>query len=990
MPGLSMIVPSRGLAMARCVRRGYVLLLVSVLALAGPAWAGTTGKLVGRVVDDKGAPLASVNVRVEGQRLGAVTDDQGRYFVIGVQAGSYTVLANLLGYRPFTAEHVSIAPDFTTTLDITLHTEAVPMAEVKVEAERPLLQKDATGTTRFIEAKDLQQMPVRGYRDAAALQSGVISYLRQPNLLFENATTDQPSLVVRGGRPNETAYFVDGFSQQDPLTGTSSTAISNNAIEEVVVLTGGFNPEYGRIMSGAVNVVTREGTGRYSGALETISDNLAGNWIAAPRTDYNVYDGSIGGPVLPGHDNVTFYLSGERRWERDRNPSALSDVFRQQLRSGTDYGVDAKGNPILPGQRYRDDIKPNNSSSVYTLQGKLAWRLNDRMTLRAGGLGSDDDWHEYVHSLLFNPSFMPRHYDGNRSYYGSFNHALSARTFYNIGINYLEALSKTGNGTTFDNLTEAGRAYRDTSTNTLDLDLPMFTLPSPPGGAGAYANFAYQQRRSAYVGLQGSWTSQLTTHHQLKVGGDFERHTLRQITIYQPFTFGGPHPDFKDINGYGYRVVIDYDANGKFKSARLVDENSGRDGAKHPRTFSLYAQDKFEREGLIVNGGLRLDYLNVDTPALRSDRYPLGPPGDPNNLPDSLEAQDLETNHTYTRISPRFGAAFPVDERTILRFNYGQFFQQPNLRDLYVSYRFLQYLLRTHPYYIPLGNPNLRPERTTAFEAGVQRQLADRVRLDLTAYYKDVKDLVEIVSIPNSSVSSYHNRDFATIKGVDVGFTLRPVHHVGANVAYSLSSAMGTGSSSNDQFRIAWLGGNVPKITAPLAFDQRHKLSLGVDVGLEHGEGPVWRGMQRPLQDSHVNVVLNVASGTPFTPTVIYNEVGQLVTAPRPIAPLNSRYGPWTSSLDVKASRAFPVRGYRMEAYVWALNVLNARNAIDVYHSSGSPTSTGWLATSDGQAYQQTAQQKGADGAALYQLAENNPTMFTNPRLVRFGLRTSF
>jgi outer membrane receptor protein involved in Fe transport len=52
---------------------------------------------------------------------------------------------------------------------------------------------------------------------------------------------------------------VDGVSQQDPLTGTSSTSISNNAISEVVVLTGGFNPEYGRIMSGAVNVVTREG-----------------------------------------------------------------------------------------------------------------------------------------------------------------------------------------------------------------------------------------------------------------------------------------------------------------------------------------------------------------------------------------------------------------------------------------------------------------------------------------------------------------------------------------------------------------------------------------------------------------------------------------------------------------------------------------------------------------------------------------------------------
>src|SRR5262249_25033626 len=151
----------------------------------------------------------------------------------------------------------------------------------------------------------------------------------------------------------------------------------------------------------------------------------------------------------------------------------------------------------------------------------------------------------------------------------------------------------------------------------------------------------------------------------------------------------------------------------------LEDVNDGRDGVKRPVTYSAFAQDKFERQGVIVNGGLRLDYLNVDTPALVSDQTPLGNPNDPTNLPDSLEAKDLEKNRTYVRLSPRLGVAFPVDERTILRFNYGQFFQQPNLRDLYVSYRYMQYLLRTHPYYVPLGNPNLRPERTAAYEVGL-------------------------------------------------------------------------------------------------------------------------------------------------------------------------------------------------------------------------------------------------------------------------------
>ena len=66
------------------------------------------------------------------------------------------------------------------------------------------------------------------------------------------------------------------------------------------MLTGGFNAEYGRIMSGAVNVITREGGDRYFGAIEAVSDVLSGDWVGSVNTDYNIYDGSLGGPLWPG------------------------------------------------------------------------------------------------------------------------------------------------------------------------------------------------------------------------------------------------------------------------------------------------------------------------------------------------------------------------------------------------------------------------------------------------------------------------------------------------------------------------------------------------------------------------------------------------------------------------------------------------------------------------------------------------------------------
>lgn len=938
------------------------LIAFATIALAAvAAWAGTTGTLRGRIVNEKNEPLAGVNVRVEGQRLGAMSDASGNYFIIGIPGGNYTIRANILGYAPFAAENVQITPDFTTNLNMTLRTEAIQQEEVRVEAERPLLQRDATGTTRFLSSEEIQKLPTRGYRDAAAQQTGIVNFRRNIDTESTNGTT----LIIRGGRPNETAYFVDGFSQQDPLTGTSSTSISNNSIEEVVVLTGGFNAEYGRIMSGAVNVITREGADKYFGSVEAVSDVLAGDWVGARRHDYNVYDVSLGGPIWPGLDAMNFYVSGERRWQADRNPSFLSDVYRNRLDA---LGLD-------------DGFKPVNSSGGYTFQGKVGWQLSDMMNLKVGGLGSEEDWREYSHAYLFNLEHAPRYIDRNISYFATMNHILNPKTFYTVGGNFFETLRKRGDGVHFDRL---GEYYRNPNPR-FDQDVPLFF------DAGHVFD-DYLQRRSSYYGLQGSITSQLNQYHQLKAGADFQRHTLRYFNHYFPVELGGTSPNLRDWDGYGYDMVVVRDGSGAIQRVDLVEnDDDDRDGPKHPKTWSMYVQDKFEREGVIVNGGLRFDHINVDTDALLSERFPLGSPDAVSNLPDSLEDQDLSDNQTYARISPRLGVAFPVDERTLLRFNYGQFYQQPNLQDLYVSYRFLQHKVRTGGYFVGFGNPNLKPERTTAYEMGLARQIGDRMRLDVTAYYKDVKDLVEITNIPSfpNSFSSYRNRDFATIKGVDVGFAMRRVNNLAASVNYSLSFAQGTGSVSNSQANIAWTAANPPKQTAPLDFDQRHKLSVNLDWAFED-EGPeIWNGLH-PFDDFGVNLLYNVASGTPYTPTTVYNEVTLANVNSTPSGPLNSRYGPWTSSLDLKATKGFSVGPTRLEAFVWALNVFNTRNPFTVYTSSGDPSATGWLQTEEGQAFLANAETAGKDGLGLYDLAQNNPGLFANPRLVRFGLRASF
>ena len=200
-------------------------------------------------------------------------------------------------------------------------------------------------------------------------------------------------------------------------------------------------------------------------------------------------------------------------------------------------------------------------------------------------------------------------------------------------------------------------------------------------------------------------------------------------------------------------------------------------------------------------------------------------------------------------------------------------------------------------------------------------------------------------------------------------------------------SLTGTGSVSQTQGNVAWTASQPPKQTAPLDFDQRHKLSLNMDWRLDKGEGPTWWG-KHWLENFGVNALFNIASGTPYTPTFTYNEVTLAAVQTQPSAPLNSRYGPWTSNLDLKANRTFPIGKFSVDAYVWVLNVMDNHNALAVYTSTGSATSTGWLETEDGEAFKTATASKG--GEALYHLAENNPNLYSNPRLVRFGLRMSF
>jgi outer membrane receptor protein involved in Fe transport len=274
-----------------------------MLMLATPlaAVAQNTGKISGRVVDDLGDPLPGANVVVGGTQLGAATDIDGNYFIIGIPVGEYDVTASFVGYQTQTVEGVQIATGYTTQQDFELGPQE--LGTVTVTYERPIIQKDAIGAPKVVTGEQIENLPVRGVADVAAIQSGVIS---------NEGSSD---LFVRGGREQEVVYYVDGVK----ITGNAAVGVNQQAIQEQEMLIGTIPARYGDALSGVISITTKSGANKFFGSAEFLTSEVLDAY------GYNVGSLNIGGPIVPG--KASFFASVGGRYEADRNPYGI-DVLQ--------------------------------------------------------------------------------------------------------------------------------------------------------------------------------------------------------------------------------------------------------------------------------------------------------------------------------------------------------------------------------------------------------------------------------------------------------------------------------------------------------------------------------------------------------------------------------------------------------------------------------------------------------------------------------------
>lgn len=861
-----------------------------------------TGKIAGRVTDGStGQPLPGVNVVIDGTTQGSTTDVDGYYTILRITPGTYDVRASFIGFAPTVVQEVRVRIDQTTELDFALQEEVVQGEEVVISAERPLVQRDLTSTSTSVSSEELEALPVLNFSDVINLQAGVVDG------------------HFRGGRSGEVAYMVDGIPINDVFDQSFAFQVENNSIQEVQIISGTFNAEYGQAQSGVVNIVTKDGGDTYHGSINAfVGDYVtAGTDVFQHAGDINptgTYDvqGTLSGPVPGLGGRVTFFASGRHI---DSEGYLYGRRIVQPVSANEDEGefVDVDGRSVFVPALGDSAIVPMNWGRQTTFQGKLTTRLFGGNRLTLSGLFQRDQGQTYDHLFRFNPDGIPTTYGDSWNVAATYSQVIGSNSFIDFkGAHFVNAVDSY--------------VYE----NPLDPRYPSDDALRRLGGNYSFyrggARMQYFERQTTTTLGRIDFTSQITRRHQIKTGIEFKQHEL----FLNDF-------EVKNNPGTNFEPAI--------PEAGTPDHVLY---TRKPREAAAYLQDKLEFEYLVMNVGVRLDYFDSAGEVLEDFGRPRSSPR-------------VDADPKW-QVSPRVGIAYPLSDRGVVHVAYGHFFQVPPFEFLYTNADYI---------YDPeeglgraFGFADLEPQQTVSYEIGLQQAFSDVIGMDVTAYYKDIRNLlgtrIEVIQpgfdepFPLQQYGRFINRDYGQVKGLIVAFEKRMSQGYALNVDYTFQVARGNASDPRSVLLDEQSGTEPEKQLVPLDWDRRHQFNVSLTVGTPGN----WLA----------TLVGRLGTGLPYTPSLADERIGLE----------NSARRPGTATFDLYATKSLDVGGLDVSLFTRIFNLLDTRNEISVYTDTGRAFPNMRF---------QTGEPQGLNTKDDYL---TRPDYYSAPRQITIGLSLSF
>ena len=896
----------------------YLTIFFVILGLIS-VYCQNTGNLTGKITDAKtGEVLIGVNVLLKGTYYGAASDINGQFTIHNISPGTYNVTVSFIGYKAVEYTGIRITEGKTLQLDTKMEQTSLTLdKDVIVIGSKPLLDVDETQSKNTVSSEDIKNAVVENVTDVVAQQPGIVK--------------DNNEIHIRGGRSYENAFLMNGVSVQDPLSGTGfGLQLSANAIQEVDVITGGFNAEYGQATSGIVNVKTKDGGDTYQGYVSYKTDNWQRR-SSMHNFNTDIFELDLGGPepittsLLPklgiNIPGKLYFFGSFYGGLTDGITQGYYKPTVSNLYSSTFYGTrfspraDNNWNGLVkltykPSSTLRFTYSFTQSVSIS--QNTTALQTNLEYVEPSPG-------YQYKFQNILQNANVFTHKNIFQSF--SMTQTLSAKTYYELRFGYFFSnLRVDANG---KNWTEYVQPQDIVNFPIQYYNQNHDTVGVIPGdGFWDLGNpYTWHDHYIEEYSIKGDITSFFDEKNKFKAGFETRFQEMQVVDIYQPWigTLG--------LNNDIYKV--------------------------YPAMGDLYAQDNINFDGMILNFGLRLDYWfpgkYVDDAV--NDSLVV-------TIPDQTR-QDYK-NDTFSwfggrrfkaRLSPRLGISFPVSDFQTMFFSYGHFSKWPRPQFVYAKLN----PLNAQSSFQQFGNPNLNPETTVAYELGLKTQFTPNDVLTVTAYYKDIFDYINTRSAKITSARfitknfiTYVNSDYARSRGLEIEFKKRIGNWF--NGVASFAYAIVTGKSSSASEGALVIQGDVNESVKEkfMPWDRPVTASISGNFYVPKGNGLFGFG-KGILDDMNLYVRAFFESGKRYTPAYLtgYDSQGR----PMYISSTTDLYtdiGDNWFYVDLNFEKYIPIGGLEFAINMEINNLLDTQNSAIINpvtgkaYQAGDPVPYSW------------------------------------------------
>ena len=909
-------------------RHVNILITFYIFLCVGAIDAQTTGSIAGLIIDrETGEPIPGANIYTEDASFGAASDEDGHFFIINVPPGVYTVNIQVIGYRSFLVQDLRVSVNRTAYVKAEMVPDILEGETIVVQADKISEKKDQTSSIRNVSSDQIKILPVENLESVVNLQAGVVNG------------------HFRGGRQNEVAYLVDGMQVVEAFGGGASIVrLETEVVEDLEIITGTFNAEYGRAMSGIVNAVTKDGGSTFNASLSarfgTYFTSHKDVFIGLDNDSYSRqtqsdYRFQLSGPIWK--DDLTFFAN--MRFQD--NPGYLNGIYRFNVDDYSDFSQDDP-TAWYSAHTGTGEFVTIDFNNIKSILGKLSSVPTDNTRLSFLFTRNAEKWRDYNHQFKYNPNGLATNHSDADMYTVQFNHMVSNSLFYDLKFSYLDNYY----GSYVTENPEDSTVYVHESY--LNNNGPGFYT------GGQQKDHLIQTMKDYNAKFDVSW--KIVNQHLFKTGVLLTQHDLynQWYSIQNAYRTREENENFSYYDYDKQKIIFPY-----YAPVVLGDSSIFTDIYRvKPFEMSFYIQDKMEFDQMVINLGLRYDYFKPNTPYPSQRRNPANQLGFPDD-PDKMSTY-LDTDPQY-QISPRLGLSYELGGTAVLHFSYGHFFQMPPMYALYQNNS-----LRVAPndYSTTMGNSQLKAQKTIQYEVGLWQDLMHGMGLEVVVYYRDIYDLLstKIVSTFNQiQYGLYTNKDYGNVKGLELKFDFTG-NGFSSHLNYTLQYTRGNSDNPTQTFNRAGDSRDPIPTLIPMSWDQRHTFNITV-------------GYNTP--DYGVTATGYYFSGTPYTwSPITENRVANINLYP------NNSYQRATNGVDLT--------GY---VNLFNLDRLNFQFEFSVYNLFDQ-LNENWVNPNTGRAYTGVIQPSDLTSHHSdfneYTDQIKNPSMYGPPRLIKLGLGLTY